>query len=473
ETNRTFNPYTYENQTDNYTQTHYQWHNTFYFKNDADVTVTFNYTKGKGYYEQLEEDQFFSDYGVNDLVLSGDTIFSSDLITQKWLDNDFYGAYLQYRKDWKGDLGLNFGGAFYQYAGDHFGKVTWAEYTQPFGINYEWYRNDALKNDANIFSIFSYEFTEKLAGYLDLQLRSVQHRFEGFDEDGLLTDQQVDLLFFNPKIGVSYEMHDRNLFYFSLAKSSHEPNRYDYIESSPLSRPNPEKLYDAEAGNKLNVNGWQLYSTLFFMYYQDQLILTGRINDVGAYTRVNVPVSYRAGAELAWAKTFFETLQWQGNISVSQNKIQEFTEYTDNWDTGEQLVAIYTNTSIAFSPSLIAANKIEQLVFSNEDKNPSKNLSFSVALQSKYVSRQFIDNTSHADRALEPYFLHDLLLNFRYHSTVFRELNLGFTVQNTFNTLYESNAWVYKYIYEGEHQELNGYFPQAGRTFVAIMRVKF
>lgn len=469
-TNRTYNPYTYENQTDNYTQTHFQWHNTLYFQNNSDLTLTMNYTKGGGYYEQLEEDQYYSDYGVSNLVFNDDTLYSSDIITQKWLDSDFYGVYLQYKNNWQSKLELLCGGALYQHAGEHFGNVIWAEYAQPFGLHYEWYRNDAVKNDANIFSIINYRLNKKLQAYIDVQMRSIHYAFQGFDEFGELTDQQVNSIFFNPKLGLSYTANNTNLFYVSIAKSSHEPNRDDYVESTPLSRPLPETMYDAEAGYKLNWKGWQLYSTVYYMYYENQLVLTGKINDVGAYTRENVPASYRTGIEAAWAKTFFEKLLWEGNFTLSANKIKSYTEYIDNWDTWEQNSIFYKNTVISFSPSVVAANKLEQVLLKVNSKS-SYNTSISAGVQSKFVGKQYIDNTSNEFRVLDPYFLNDIILKLQMHTQKIENMQFAFILQNIFNVHYESNAWVYRYYYEGIEHELNGYYPQAGRTFAVSLRV--
>ncbi|MBC8048265.1 MAG: TonB-dependent receptor [Fimbriimonadaceae bacterium] len=473
ETNRTFNPYTYENQTDNYTQTHYQWHNTLYFKKDADITLTLNYTKGKGYYEQFEQDQFFSDYAVNDFIFSGDTVFTSDLITQKWLDSDFYGAYLQYNKQFRNNFDLSIGAAAYQHTGDHFGKVIWSEYATQFGYNYEWYRNDATKNDANVYVITNYNINEKLLSYVDLQLRTVDYSFLGYDENANPVDQNVDLLFFNPKLGFSYSYNSKNLSYLSFAKSGKEPNRDDYTESSPNSRPSPEIVYDIEAGHKLNLNGWQLQANIYYMYYIDQLVLRGEINDVGAYTRTNVPESYRTGIELSWARTFADKLNWKANAAFSKNVINEHTTFIDNWDTGEQISETFTETEIAFSPSLVASNSLEFIFLNKESPKIKRGNRCSIALQSKYVSRQFIDNTSNAGRSLDQYLVSEIILFYTHRSETFRELNLGFTVQNILDNEYESNAWVYLYVYEGVEREMNGYFPQAGRNFAAVLRILF
>ena len=478
ETNRTYNPYTYENQTDNYTQTHFQWHQYFYFKNNSLINFTMNYTKGLGYYEQLEEDQYFSDYGVENVIIGADTILSSDFITQKWLDNDYYGAFINYENKFADKkLELRTGAAFYQYTGEHFGKVIWSTYASTLGNNYEWYRNDAIKNDGNIYAQMSFHFSDQLTGWTDLQLRNVSYQFTGYDysvdEELLQLDQEISLLFFNPKIGISYEPNHNQLFYFSLAKSGKEPNRDDYVESSTLSRPLPEILYDAEAGHKMNLHGWQVQTNLYYMYYVDQLVLNGQINDVGSYTRINVPQSFRTGIEFAWAKTFFSRLNWNANLTFSQNQIKEYTEFIDNWDTGEQITELNKNTSLAFSPAIIASDLIEFILFNQQPDASQGSRNLSVGFRSKYVGRQYIDNTQSVERSLDPYLINDISLDFNYSNKLIHDLALKFIVQNIFSNQYESNAWVYRYLYEGKEQELNGYFPQSERNYVLSLSLNF
>lgn len=478
ETNRTFNPYTYENQTDNYIQTHYQWHQYFYFKNNGQLNFTMNFTKGLGYYEQLENEQYFSDYGVADVVVGADTIVTSDLITQKWLDNNYYGAFINYENNFRRKkIELRTGAAFYQYTGDHFGKIIWSEYASTLGPDYEWYRNDAIKNDGNIYAQTALHCSDKITAWIDLQMRNVNYQFTGFDyseaDEIMQVDQEVDLLFFNPKIGVTFEGNNKQLFYLSLAKSGKEPNRDDYVESTSLSRPEPEILYDAEAGYKMNVTGWQFHSTLYYMYYIDQLVLNGQINDVGSYTRINVPKSYRTGIELAWAKTFIQKVNWSGNITLSRNKIPVYKEYIDNWDAGGQIMEEFNNTSLAFSPDIIAADFLEFILFDRQpdEKQFSKNIS--LGIRTKYVGRQYIDNTQNIDRSLDPYLINDLELSVNFSNKLLQDLGLKFIIQNVLNNEYESNAWVYRYFYDGTAQELNGYFPQAGRNYVVSMSLKF
>lgn len=459
DTNRTYNPYTYENQTDNYIQTHYQWHNSFVVNNHDYLKVTLNYTKGKGYYEQYETDQNFSDYGAENVILNADTITSTDLISRKWLDSDFGGMFLQYERNLNNNTRINIGGAYYVHAGDHFGNIIWSEWAATLPHNYEWYRNDALKQDGNIFAQYIYQ-NNKINWLVDLQVRNVNYRFEGLDQYAAPLEQQVNHVFFNPKAGATFSHNEVFETYVFAGVSGKEPNRDDYVESSPESRPLSEYLYNAEIGERLRFKGWQFEANYYMMYYKNQLVLTGEINDVGAYTRTNIPESYRTGIEFAWGKTFFANkLIWEGNIAFSQNIISAYTEFVDNWDTGEQTAIVYNNTDIAFSPNLIAFNKVKyQLITFG---NTTFNSQFDIWVSSKYVGEQYADNTGDAARMLDAYLVHDAGISYNLQKSKKQLLAVTFNLQNLTNEQYESNAWVYRYIYENAQNQYMGYYPQA------------
>ncbi len=471
DTNRTYNPYTYENQTDNYVQTHYQWHHKIIFKKTGNLKLTLNYTKGSGYYEQYENDQALESYGVAPVVVNVDTVFNTDLITQKWLDNKYAGFFIQYNKYLKNNFDWNIGAAFYNYSGTHFGEVIWSEFASTLGNNFEWYRNNATKKDANIFSQLIYE-TKAVYVLADLQLRNVNYQFVGLDAFGNSVEQTVNHLFFNPKAGITFLHNKQFETYIFTGISSKEPNRDDYVQSSPLSRPEPEKLYNVEIGERIRLNGWNFMVNYYMMYYANQLVLTGEINDVGAYSRTNIPESYRTGIELAWGKLFFNKLQWEANATLSKNVITSFTAFVDNWDTGTQTPITYTNTDISFSPNLIGYNNLKYIVF---DKTTVSNHQYALTVNftSKYVGKQFADNTGDDLRSLDTYLVHDAGLRFHYASKLIPALDFTINVQNVTNLSYESNAWVYQYIYDFAPAQLMGYYPQAGVNWNAGLVLKF
>ena len=258
--------------------------------------------------------------------------------------------------------------------------------------------------------------------------------------------------FFNPKAGIHYTLDDRNALYASVAVANREPNRNAYRDADPGQEISAERLLDYEAGYKFTGPRVSLQGNLYYMDYTDQLVLTGQINNVGDAILVNVPESYRAGIELVGGWQIAGPLRWEFNTTWSSNKINNFVSYTDDWDDWpEQQVEELGTTDISFWPDLTAGSIITWMVFRD----------FSASLISNYVGRQYIDNTSNKDRSLDPYFLNNLRFNYTVKTKPIREIEFMLSLNNIFNEEYEANAWVYRYIYDGNEYEMNGYFPQA------------
>lgn len=476
DTNRTFNglgAYTdengnlqyYDDQTDNYRQTHYHLNWLHEFSPSWNLATALHYTRGFGYYEEYREDQEFSDYGLGPAVIGDDTLFSTDLVRRRFLDNHFYGLTFGLNYDNQSGLTMSAGGAINYYAGDHYGEVTWARLSPHFPKDYRWYESQADKTDANVFAKMNYRFRERINVYGDLQYRFIDYRIEGIDNDLRDISQAHRYHFFNPKLGLLYDFDDRSQAYLSFGVGNREPNRSTLVDANPA-RPHPtaETLYNTEAGYKIGWEDFLMKANLYFMYYHDQLVLTGKINDVGDPVMENVKQSYRSGAEVSFAWNILRNLRWEANATLSANKILDYTDYVDNWDEWpEQVIHEIGNTDIAFSPSMVAGSVLTW--------EPARN--FEILLYSKYVGKQYIDNTASEARQLDPYFINDLL--FRY-SMQFKTLkHLGFTlkINNITNTKYETNAWVYRYYSEGNYGMYDGYFPQAGIHFMVGMDVKF
>ncbi len=473
ETNRTFNPYTYDNQTDNYEQTHVQWHNTFRFNENNSLNISMNYTRGKGYFEQLEEDRFLAHY-ASAPVLWGDSVIDyGDLITQRWLDNHFAGMNMRYNLLANEQREWTLGGGVFYYQGLHFGDVIWSEWAGPDGYNWQYYRNTASKYDANAFVQLHQNIGDKTLLWADVQARTVQYTFEGPTELGNVVNQSVNYLFINPKVGFQYQWRTNSTSYISLSIASKEPNRDDFVNSTPSSRPTPEQLYNWEAGQRIRINGWELNANMYIMYYRDQLILTGRVNDVGAYTRVNVEESYRAGLEGAWSKWIAQRIRWDGNLAVSRNQIIDYTEYLDDWDNGGQVEEFYDQTTIAFSPAMVAYSRLWLVIFDRRQQQETAGFKSTVDWSFKYVGRQYLDNTANINRSLDPFYTTDIQLNATWQQPVLGELTLFARVNNVLNHQYEANGWVYRFVYEGMELEINGYYPQAGVHFAGGLSWKW
>jgi len=460
---RTYNYYTYPNQVDHYQQDHYQLHFSHKFSTNLNINLAAFYTHGRGYYENYEIGQDFANYQLPYPVVGMDTIFSTDLVNRKWLDNNFYGTTfaLSYQK---GINDFTFGGGWNTYDGNHFGNIIWAQYLGDVKPNYEWYRSKGLKKDGNVYAKYNLQAAEKLNLFTDLQYRRINYTINGIDHDQRNITQEHNFNFFNPKLGVFYQPAGNQKLYLSYAVANREPNRDNYVDAGPGEKqPVHETLRDWEFGYNISSSRFTASASMYYMNYKNQLVLTGEINDVGAPIMVNVDKSYRAGIELQAGVKISRILQWNGNATLSQNKIKNFTEYVDNWDTSEQDVNKLGTTDLSFSPNIIA-NSLFSLA-------PTKRLNFS--LNSSYVGKQYIDNTSNNDRILNAYFVNNLKADYTIKTRLVDEIILHLQVNNLFNEEYESNAWVYSYIYDGERYKMDGYFPQAGTNFLFGADFKF
>lgn len=450
----------YDNETDNYRQTHYQlFYNTTINDRWQFNTAAF-LTRGLGYYENYRGGEAFSDYGLPDPVIGGTAIEETDLVRQKWLDNHFYGQIFsaQYKKT---KNAVTIGGGWTVYDGNHHGDIIWAQYGIADG--YRYYDVDALKSDINVYTKWQHDLTPSWSLFTDLQYRHVQHRMDGFaDNPSLSISRKFD--FVNPKAGVSYNRNGWQA-YFSYALASKEPNRDDF-EASLTSQPQKETLHDFEAGIEKRTSAWHASATLYYMLYRDQLVLTGMINDVGAYTRINVPNSYRTGIELQGSHIFSRRLNATANLTLSRNKIKSFTEFLDEYDaifewTGQQSVE-HQNTNIAFSPAVTGGATINFL--------PVKNVELS--LLGKYAGKQYLDNTQNENRKLDAFYTQDARVIFTFHSKLFREWKIIGQVNNIFDRKYEPNGYTYSYVYDGSITADNYYFPMAGINYMIGLNIK-
>ncbi len=460
---RTYNQFTYENQVDRYKQDYYQLHFSQELFRNWNANIALHYTKGKGYYEEYKKDENFGSYGLNDIMIGTETISKTNLVRRRWLDNDFYGTTFSLNYNSNKKLSGTIGGGWNRYDGRHFGEIIWSQYASNSTLHNNYYNDTATKTDFNIFAKVIYSVTKKFSFYADLQYRLVDYSFLGFD-DSLRNIQQSDALgFINPKMGLNYELNNNANVYLSYSVGHKEPSRVDYTQSTPSSRPKPETLNDLELGYRHHIKKMAWAVNFYYMEYRNQLVLTGEINDVGAYNRANVDNSYRSGVEIEFGAAILKNLNWNMNITFSENKILNFKEYVDNYDSTAQRVNIYTESDIAFSPGIIAGSTLTY--------EPIKNLKFS--LISKYVGDQFLDNTSNNSRKLDAFFVNDLRINYSIKTKHIREIGFTFTVNNLLSEQYESNGYTFGYIAGGEHVVENFYYPQAGINFMGGLSLRF
>jgi len=473
----------YADQVDDYTQRHFLLHYKRQLANNFNLQLNGHYTQGFGFYEQYKADEFLPGYGL--LTEVNDSLqVPTDLVRRLWLDNRFYGTTfaLRWLPAFRWSPNFVLGGAISRYEGRHFGEIIWSDSFVGAPKDYRYYDNQAGKLDGNLFLKTELHFSPVLSGLIDLQVRNVQYDFLGFGRDLSPVDQSVSLFFFNPKAGLNWQISRQWSACGFFGVANREPNRDDYTQSTPASRPQSERLNDLELGLRTRQNGWTANANFYWMDYHNQLALDGRLNDVGASIRTNVPDSYRAGLELEMGVRLWPNLRGTAHAAFSQNKIRAFTEYRDNWDTGGQDVITYSNTDLAYSPNVIARGELTWTLLQ------SKSQTVEVSWTGKYVGQQFLDNTSNPNTRLPAYFFSDIRLNYDLKNIVGRQISLILAVNNLFDARYSSNGWTYRYTsqgYDGRPDDpytrleqnstynLTGFFPQAGRNWMGTVVVKF
>ncbi len=465
---RTYNQYTYSNQVDHYVQNYYQLHFSHEFNRHWNSNIALHYTKGKGYYEEYRKNDAFSDYGLNDVIVGTTTITSTNLIRRRWLNNDFCGTTYSLNYSNTKNFSATLGGAYNYYRGLHYGEIIWAQYASNSLPNTNYYNDTANKSDFNVYLKANYLIADKLNLYADLQYRTVDYSFLGYNSDLINVQQSAVLSFFNPKYGINYAINDKVSLYASYAIGNKEPSRDDYTQSTPESRPKAEHLRDIEIGYKHRTKNMMWSLNYYAMKYKNQLVLTGQVNDVGAYTRTNVENSYRQGIEAEYLFKIIKQLTWMANATYSQNKVEKFEEYVDEFDDvynyiGQRHNTYNTATDLAFSPDLVASSTIVL--------EPIKNLKLSFI--SKYVSKQYLDNTSNESRKLNAFFVNNIRMNYAIHTKLVREIGVVVSLNNIFNQQYESNGYTYSYAYDGKPVTENFYYPQAAFNFMAGLSFKF
>jgi iron complex outermembrane recepter protein len=448
----------YDNQVDNYRQDHYQLHWNQAFSNNWSSSLGLNYTYGRGYYEEYNNDDSLANLRIDDVVLGGVTQSTTDGITRKWLDNDFYvlTANAQYNV---AETNLVLGGMYSTYDGDHFGNLIWARFASNPQPNHEFYRNKGEKKEVSFFGKLTQKINDQWSGYVDLQFRKINYTAAG-TVNGLGTiDIDDSFNFFNPKFGFTYAASENAQWYISYAKAQREPNRIDYENGNPR----PEVLNNFEAGLRKKSVRAQWSANLYYMRYKDQLVLTGGIDDVGAPIRENVGDSYRLGIELDAKIALNDQWLWQPNLTLSQNKNKEF-----NFQRDGQLINL-GDTNISYSPNIVAGSN---LVFV-----PSTQ--FQIGLLSKYVGEQYMGNIDADLSKLSAYFINDLNLSYAVGPTTWAKgIDLSLLVNNIFNVQFESNGYFYTNddTWSSPSQvttiEGVGYYPQAGINFLLGATIK-
>ena len=441
----------YNNQTDNYTQSYYQFFADHKFSSALTGHIGMFLTRGKGYCEEYRTNDNYADYNIDNVPNT-----QTDLIRRLWLDNYYYGGVfsLQYAQN---NTRLTLGGGWSQFENLMYGTLIWVN-NGYVPDNYKWYQNDAQKNDANIY-LKAEHTLGKLTLFADAQYRNIAYFMNGFRSNpGIRRD--VNYNFFNPKAGITYLMSNteaqRERIYASVAIGNREPGRSAF-ETDSAHLPKAEMLTDGEAGYEIVRKKWNASVNLYYMYYRNQLVLTGQINDVGAYTQTNVAASYRAGIEVQAGIAVTSWLQLYGNATVSRNKIDNFTEYIDNYDSTAQTAINHSNKDIAFSPNVISAATAAFTLVKGK-----KGSTFGIDITGKYVGNHYLDNTQNDARSIKAYNYCNVLARYSVKVHPFKEVVATLSLNNIFGSLYSNNGYNYSFISGGTLTTQNYYYPQAG-----------
>jgi len=450
EEDRTQNPYTYDNETDNYWQDHYQLHWIETLNANWSTNIGLNYTRGKGYFEQFKDGRSAADY--NNLINE-----DSDVVVRRWLDNHFYvaNANVTYKKN---SLELITGISYSDYTNDHYGEIIWgSDLASETNIRDRYYLSISDKSDFSIFSKATFRMSEKLQAFLDIQGRFVNYTTTGLTSDRAPIDIDERFDFFNPKLGFTYTLNPGNSLYVSYARANKEPNRNDF-ESNAVDVQH-EELNDFELGWRHESDRLRLNANVYYMQYNNQLVLSGALDNVGEYLRENVDKSYRLGLELDASIVLTEQLSLVSNFALSKNKIQDLTINRDG------AVQNLNDTNIAFSPDLITTHALEY----------APNTKFRAALIGKYVGEQYLSNTDTEASKLDSYFVTDF--NFTYTlpvNNVFDSIVFTGMVNNLFDLEYVDRGFTYLDTWSGPTAtEIQGYYPQATRNFLLGMTLMF
>jgi len=463
---RKYSQFLYPDQTDNYTQDHYQALYSHSFSPILSLSAALHYTYGRGFYEEFKNSQKLSNYGIAPVIIEGTTISRTDLVRRRWLDNDFYGTTFSLNYTPVSAVNFTVGGAYNEYDGRHFGEVIWAQYASNSNIHQHYYDGKGLKKEFNVFGKAVWQLG-KLSMTGDLQYRKINYAISGTDKNRAVLDHKADFNFFNPKAGLSYQIDDKSSAYVSFAEANKEPNRDDYVNSDQSNRPKAENLKNIEAGYRLAGSSFNFGINGYGMFYKDQLVLTGAVNDVGESIRQNVPKSYRLGVEVDTRIRVLSNLSWGLTAAVSRNKVKDFKEtvyyYDADFNPVKTQVNNYVSPDIAYSPSFVGSSEISF--------HPAKNTE--IAFLSKYIGKQYLDNTSNNQRKIDPFFVNDLRLNYQTRIAGVKNIGLTLLINNLFSEVYESNGYTYGYVYNNQPITENFYYPQAQRNFLLALSLKF
>lgn len=471
----------YDNQTDNYLQINNQLVLNHRFNDRWSLNATAFYTYGYGWYEQYKEGRELAEYGFgDDLACDADgNRVEADMVRSKYMRNHLGGLNAAANYSVR-NLDLTFGGSYSYYTCPHYGLLDWVEGLDESRIGHRWYDNDVEKHDANLFARASWQLTDGLRLFADLQYRYVSYEAWGVNDNYVSAEvgmQPIDVdkqyHFFNPHAGISYRLNDRHNFYFSYAVAQKEPTRGDFTDRYMFAEagtyPQSERLDDFELGYTYTAPRLAAGVNLYYMKYDNQLVPTGRINDGYEAINDNVKESYRRGIELtvSWQAARWFTASAHATFSQNciENYVHRVVDYALSGDVageyGYHTVEMGT-TRLAYSPKTVAS-----LVLDFHHKG------FEAVFHTQYVSRQYFTNYENPNMMLDAYCVTNLDLGYTLRAKAVRSVRFGLKINNLFDAEYESNGYGWSEAYEGVQTDHAYYFPQAPLHVLANVTVRF
>ena len=473
--------------TDNFYQNHniasVLWQPSAHWTHNAAI----HYTYGYGYYREFRPDKKFAKFGMYATNAAGTMVKLSDFVRRKGLSQHTYG--LLYNTNyvngqWDVIAGLN----LQHFKGSHFGYVDYIStrtgYThieKPYAGN-RYYDSDASKHDYSLFAKANYHITEQWDIFGDVQYRLVRYKTSGINDQftkisaaPYFKNQALDInrtfSFLNPKAGISFHQGGHK-GYFSVACANREPERNNFTDNGSEPAPKAERLFDYEMGYSYAAQNWHVSLNLYYMDYHNQFVQTGKKSDIGEYLTTNIPLSHRLGAEISADYTPLSWLTIAGNAALSQNKIEDFTEYAEDWGAASGFRTIhYDRSTLAFSPSAIVNGFIT-----------ARWKGLTATWHTNFVSRQFLDNTQNNDRSLPSFSQSNFSANYAFNNIKccgLKAINLGVHFNNVFNRHYAASGWVYSAYRHATDLDTDpryyqiGFVPMAGFNMMGNITLTF
>ncbi len=461
----------YDDQVDNYKQQNYQLIANHYFNKNWKLNWALHRTNGYGFYQEYKNNQTLKEYGIEPYVIEGTTVKKQNLVRKKIVDSHFTGgiASIDYNKN---ALKLTLGGGMNYYKNHHNGEVLWIRnFIGDLEPNQKYYSNTGRKIDANIFLKGTYQIADQLTFYADAQFRHIRYKLGGLSDrwnwaadpghlQVLSFDEKFD--FFNPKAGLSWKINNSNNLYASFSIAQREPKRGDFTDGLFTQKPKSEKMYDYELGYELSLSKFNFGANLYYMDYKDQLVLTGKLNDIGRAVAENVPNSYRMGIELSANTQFTEWLNWSLNGTWSKNRIKNYVTYISDENYKEHSLD-WGTTPISMSPSFMGNSMINIDV-----------IGINIAFQSQFSTRQYLDNLGLKENSLDPYLVNHLHMTYNFKVKGVQKVTLGASVYNIFNTKYETNGYSMNMIDANKKLVTDArFYPMAGTNFLVHTSILF